>query len=60
MKQIMKINSDVCMSSALALLFSLPMFNVTTGKFSITPWLALVAHLILVLDNTGLEYNTLS
>ena len=57
MKQIMKSNSDVCMSSALALLFSLPLFNVTTGKFKITPWLALVAHIIFALDDTGLEYN---
>lgn len=60
MKQIMKISRDVCVSSALALLFSLPLFNVTTGKFLITPWLALVAHIIFALDNTGLEYNTLS
>ena len=58
MKQIMEINNDVCMSSALTLLFPLLRFMRLLEKILITTWLALVSRVIFALYSTGLEYNT--
>ena len=58
MKQIMEINNDVCMSSALTLLFPLLRFMRLLEKSLSTMRLALVAHVIFALYSTSLEYNT--
>lgn len=53
----MEINNDVCLSSALTLLFPLHRFMRLLEKILITMWLALVARVIFALYSTGLEYN---